>query len=216
LIIDVENRESDFTIKNLQKADVAIEFTQPSAAYKNIEWCLQNNVPIVVGTTGWYQNFDQMVKTCESNKGAVFYATNFSVGVNIVFHLNEILASVMQNTQDYKAHINEIHHIHKKDSPSGTAITLAQGLINNHNAYQGWKEDEIENVDKNTLPIIAYREHEVPGTHEVIYDSEIDKITLKHEAKSRKGFALGSVLAAEFLANKQGVYNMKDLLKFKS
>ncbi|MBI1184506.1 4-hydroxy-tetrahydrodipicolinate reductase [bacterium] len=195
--------------------DVAIEFTQPESAMENIRWCIANQIPVVVGTTGWYQHFDQMVKECEAKQGAVFYATNFSVGVNIVFKINELLASIMENTPGYSAQISETHHIHKKDSPSGTAISLAQGLLQHHKHYQKWEETNPENAGAGVLPIVAYREDEVPGTHEVIYDSEIDTITLRHEAKSRKGFALGSVLAAEFLPGKKGVYNMKDLLNFK-
>ena len=191
---------------------IAIEFTQPDSAYKNINWCLENNVAIVVGTTGWYNHFEALSKKCDERGGAMFYATNYSIGVNITFKINEILARLMNNIEGYKAHLNETHHIYKMDSPSGTAISLADGLLKNHGEYGEWKEIEKDQAPKGILPIQTYREDEVPGIHEVIYESDIDYIMLKHSAKSRKGFALGSVLAAEFLANKTGVFSMKDLL----
>jgi 4-hydroxy-tetrahydrodipicolinate reductase len=194
--------------------DVAIEFTQPDSAYDNINWCLENNIPIVIGTTGWYNHFETLTQKCKEVKGSMFYATNFSIGVNITFKMNEILAKIMSNKEGYKAHINETHHVHKIDSPSGTAISLADGLLKNHGKYGEWKEMAKDQAPNGILPIQAYREDEVPGIHEVIYESEIDYIMLKHSAKSRKGFALGSVLAAEFLANKTGVFSMKDLLNF--
>ncbi|MFY0673340.1 MAG: 4-hydroxy-tetrahydrodipicolinate reductase [Bacteroidia bacterium] len=194
--------------------DVAIEFTQPKAAHNNISWCLSNNVPIVIGTTGWYNHFESLTNKCNELGGAMFYATNFSIGVNITFKMNEVLAKIMNNKEGYKAHINETHHIHKLDSPSGTAISLADGLLKNHGSYGEWKETTKELAAKGILPIQAFRENEVPGIHEVIYESDVDYIMLKHSAKSRKGFALGSVLAAEFLAGKTGVFSMNDLLNF--
>ena len=206
--------DSNNSIQELQnQVDVAIEFTQPDQAFNNIAKCLQMAVPVVVGTTGWYNKFNEMVKECEAQNGSVLYATNFSVGVNIVFKINEILANLMQKTEGYQAHIEEIHHIHKKDSPSGTAISLAQGLIANNADYSNWAEKPLSERTSGELPIVAFREDEVPGLHEIIYDYAIDTISLKHAAKSRKGFALGSVLAAEFLHGKKGVYNMNDLLK---
>jgi len=202
-------------IANLKgQVDVAIEFTQPEVAYHNIEWCINNEVPVVVGTTGWYSQFDNMVKECEAKQGAVFHATNFSVGVNILFHINKQLARIMSKQPSYKAQLSETHHIHKKDSPSGTAITLAEQFIANHDGYSTWEETDSATVDNSVLPIIAYRENEVPGIHEMKYESDIDMIAIKHSAKSRKGFAMGSVLAAEFLQGRQGVYNMEDLLNF--
>jgi len=193
--------------------DVAIEFTQPEQAVNNILGCLKQNTPVVVGTTGWYADFDKVVKECEALNGAVFHATNFSVGVNILFHMNKMLAGIMSGQPDYKARMTETHHIHKKDSPSGTAISLAEGLINNHNDYSEWREEPREILD-GVLPIKAFRENEVPGIHEVIYESDIDYLLIKHSAKSRKGFALGSVLAAEYIYGKNGMHTMTDLLNF--
>lgn len=208
--------KGDSISKLEQGVDVAIEFTQPCEAVSNILGCFKHNVPVVVGTTGWYDAFDEVVKECEAEKGGVFYATNFSVGVNILFHVNKMLANIMSKQPDYKAHLNETHHIHKKDSPSGTAITLAEGLIENHDAYTRWEEGKADSLSKDTLPIEAFRENEVPGIHEMVYESDIDYIQIKHSAKSRKGFALGSVLAAEYMAGKHGVHTMNDLLNFNS
>ena len=194
--------------------DVAIEFSQPDQAWTHIQECLDQNLPVVVGTTGWYDHFDAMVKECKAKNGAVFHATNFSVGVNILFKMNEILANLIGHQPDYQARIQEIHHIHKLDSPSGTGITLAEGLIENHPDYDKWEEVELgKSTNEGVLPIEALRENEVPGIHEITYESEIDYIKLKHSAKSRAGFALGSVLAAEYLAGKKGVYTMNDLLQ---
>lgn len=198
----------------LPSTDVAIDFSVPDAAISNLKWSIDNGIPIVIGTTGWYNQFDEVVKYCEAANGAMFHATNFSVGVNILFKLNEDLATMMSKLNQYNAHIDEVHHIHKLDSPSGTAISLAEGLIENHGAYQQWEEQQILNSKKGLLPILAHREDEVPGIHVVTYDSGIDSISIKHSAKSRIGFAQGSVLAAEFLQDRTGVFNMKHLLNF--
>lgn len=202
------------SIESLKEGtDVAIEFTQPENAVDNIMGCMAQNVPVVVGTTGWYNDFDKVVKECEASNGAVFHATNFSVGVNILFHMNKMLAGIMSRQPDYKARMTETHHIHKKDSPSGTAISLAEGLIANHETYLEWQEEPNEPANS-VLPIEAFRENEVPGIHEVIYESDIDYLLIKHSAKSRKGFALGSVLAAEYIFGKSGMHTMNDLLNF--
>lgn len=201
--------EWDEKFKNdILNADVAIEFTQPENAYENIKWCLEHHIKVVSGTTGWLSAWNEIVARCNQQKGGFFYASNFSVGVNILFELNKRLASIMQSHPDYIVSMEEIHHIHKKDVPSGTAITLAEGIIGENKNYTGWSlEEKTDHVT-----IHAKRENEVPGTHSVSYISEIDEILIQHKAKSRKGFALGAVMAAEWLIDKQGVFGMNDLL----
>lgn len=182
-------------------ADVAIEFTTPATAVDNMRRCLEAGVPVVCGTTGWYGDYETVVAECKRLNGRLFTATNFSIGMNIMFALNERLASLMRGRDDYKVSISETHHIHKLDAPSGTALSLREQIVEG-----GEREEE-------SVPIASFREGEVPGTHTVVYDSEIDTITLTHEAHSRKGLALGALLAAEFLATaKPGVYTMKDIL----
>lgn len=182
-------------------ADVAIEFTTPATAVDNMRRCLEAGVPVVCGTTGWYADYEKVVAECKARNGRLFTATNFSIGMNIMFALNERLASLMRGRDDYKVSISETHHIHKLDAPSGTALSLREQIVES-----GKRKEE-------SVPIASFREGEVPGTHTVVYDSEIDTITLTHEAHSRKGLALGALLAAEFLATaKQGVYTMKDIL----
>ncbi|MFY9243559.1 MAG: 4-hydroxy-tetrahydrodipicolinate reductase [Polaribacter sp.] len=190
-------------------ADVAIDFSVPDSAYTNISNCLNNSVPVISGTTGWLANYKNAVKLCEEKKGAFIYASNFSVGVNIFFELNKQLAKMMSTLKDYNISMEEIHHTKKLDAPSGTAITLAEGVIENTS-----KETWILG-DKNTaseIPIVAKRIPEVPGTHTVWYTSEVDTIEIKHTAHNRKGFALGAVIAAEWILNKTGVFTMKDVL----
>ena len=185
----------------LLHADVAIEFTTPATAVANLRHCLEHGVPVVCGTTGWNSDYDSVADECRTRGGRLFTASNFSIGMNIMFALNERLASMMRGRNDYKVSIAETHHIHKLDAPSGTAITLRDQIVANGSR----QEQEI--------PIASYREGEVPGTHTVTYDSDIDTITLTHEAHSRKGLALGALLAAEFLATATpGVYTMKDIL----
>lgn len=182
-------------------ADVAIEFTTPATAVDNMRRCLEAGVPVVCGTTGWYADYEKVVAECKARNGRLFTATNFSIGMNIMFALNERLASLMRGRDDYKVSISETHHIHKLDAPSGTALSLREQIVES-----GKRKEE-------SVPIASFREGEVPGTHTVVYDSEIDTITLTHEAHSRKGLALGALLAAEFLATaKPGVYTMKDIL----
>jgi len=195
----------------ISAADVAIEFTTPESAAENIMMCFEANVPIVVGSTGWYQHFEEIKLQCETKNKALFYATNFSLGVNIFFELNKVLAKMMSKHAEYKASITEIHHTKKKDAPSGTAITLAEGILSEHSGYQSFETNISEHFSE-ILPITAIREADVPGTHTIQYASDVDKISITHEAFSRKGFAIGAVLAAEFLIGKQGIFTMNHLL----
>lgn len=189
-------------------AEVAIDFSVPTAAVANISACLNANVPVVSGTTGWLDHYDEMVALCKKNNGGFIYASNFSVGVNIFFELNKQLAKMMQGLKDYNVSMTEVHHIHKLDAPSGTAITLAEGILE-HSDKTDWVLDAEEN-DK--ISIKAEREGEVPGTHIINYGSQVDEITIKHKAHNRNGFALGAIIAAEWLKDKTGVYSMKDVL----
>lgn len=201
---------------DLTLADVAIEFTQPGLVINHIEKCAELKVPVVVGTTGWQ---DQLayVATLITEKGAsLLHASNFSIGVNILFNINEKLAALMFPHPEYKAQIEEIHHIQKLDAPSGTAVSLAQGIIQNNHRYTAWKAEtgSWPEVNEQELAIQALREPEVPGTHTISYTSNIDTLTLSHQAHSRDGFAMGSVIAAEFLLGKKGVHTMRDVLAF--
>jgi 4-hydroxy-tetrahydrodipicolinate reductase len=204
------NSENPATIEKIREADVAIEFSTPEQCSKNIALCFEANVPVVVGTTAWYEQYDEVISKMKSDS-AILSATNFSIGVQITFHLNKELARVMSKFPEYTASIEEIHHTAKLDKPSGTAITLAEGILENAPNLLSWKLDE-ERQNENELSIIALRLPDVPGTHTVRYTSEIDTIELKHEAHSRKGFAAGAIRAAEFLHGKSGVYTMKDVL----
>ena len=192
-------------------ADVAIEFTEPNLVKGHIVHCCNLDLPVVVGTTAWYADFETIKNTVISQNASLFYATNFSLGVNLYFEANKYLAKLMSNYPQYSCSIEEIHHTEKKDAPSGTAITTAEGIIENHAEYNSW---ELSNKSDESIQINALRLPNVPGTHHVFYENEIDKITLSHEAKSRDGFALGSIVAAEWLLSKKGVFTMKDLLKF--
>tara|TARA_R110000868_G_scaffold405749_2_gene685514 strand:+ start:51 stop:767 length:717 start_codon:yes stop_codon:yes gene_type:complete len=205
------NNNNDLTIENLKAADVAIEFSTPEHVLSNIDIALKAGTPIVVGTTGWYNHQDGVHKQVKELDGTFLSASNFSVGVNIFFEINRRLAELMANQRSYTSKIEEIHHTEKLDSPSGTAITLADEIIIQSSMYSSWENNPNEKND--TLEIASFREPEVPGTHEVIYDSDIDQISIKHEAKNRKGFALGAVLAAEFIQPKKGIFNMQDVLK---
>lgn len=196
-----------------ENTDVAIEFTNPEAAHDNIKYCIENKIPVVIGSTGWYDKFEELKSQNSEKKSAMLYATNFSVGVNIFFKMNQKLAEIMDGQTDYKLGITEIHHTQKLDAPSGTAITTAEGVINNSERFESWelvKESQIS--EGPAIPVNAERLPDVPGTHIVEYTSDIDTIELKHTAHNRKGFALGSVLAAEFLADKEGVFTMNDVL----
>lgn len=199
------------TYDGLSNADVAIDFSVPTAAVDNISASFNNNVPVVSGTTGWLDRYDEMIALCKEKNGGFISSSNFSLGVNLFFGLNEYLAKMMANIDGYKVTMEEIHHIHKLDAPSGTAISLAQGVIENSN-YSNWT---LENATESDIHIEAVRTGEVPGTHTVTYDSGIDSIEIKHTAHNREGFALGAVIAAEWLAGKQGIFSMRDVLNIK-
>lgn len=201
---------ADFNFDNLKKVDTAIEFTNPDLAVNNINICLSSNTPIVVGTTGWYDKFDEIRESVVENDGSLLYATNCSIGVNLFFKLNKYLAKIMDNHPDYEASMNEVHHTQKLDAPSGTAITLGEGIIENMTAKDLWVKGESQ--AKNQLGITSERIDNVPGTHEIKYSSDIDDIEIKHTAHNRKGFALGAVVAAEYIANKKGIFTMEDVL----
>mgnify|MGYP006075415061 FL=1 len=191
-------------------ADIAIDFSVPNAALSNIASCFRNNVPVISGTTGWLDDFDKAIDVCKENNGSFIYASNFSIGVNIFFELNKQLAKMMNSQKEYSINVEEIHHTKKLDTPSGTAITLAEGIINN-TSKRDWQLKETQ-VNAGTIPIEAKRILDVPGTHIISYESQIDSIEIKHTAHNRKGFALGAVIAAEWLNNKIGIYTMKDVL----
>lgn len=188
--------------------DVAIDFSMPDAAFDNISGCFKNGVPVISGTTGWLDRYTEAVAICEKHQGAFIYASNFSLGVNLFFELNAQLAKMMAGMKEYKVSMEEIHHTQKLDAPSGTAITLAEGIIQNSD-YEKW---ELDKADEQTIPITSVREGSVPGTHSIAYESAVDKIEIKHEAFNREGFALGAVIAAEWLQGKTGVFTMKDVL----
>lgn len=204
LTIDKDSPEYDISV-----ADVAIDFSIPSSAVDNITNCLNNNVPIISGTTGWLDHFEDMKKLCSDQKGAFIYASNYSLGVNIFFELNNHLAKMMGNLDQYNVAIEEIHHKQKLDEPSGTAITLAEGVIE-HTQNTQWELDKAS--QENSIPISAIRSPEVPGTHTITYNSSVDQIDIKHTAHNRQGFALGAVVAAEWIVGKTGVFTMKDVL----
>jgi len=210
-IIDINNPE-DFDSQQFLTADAAIEFSQPQSAVDNYKKCFERNIPVVAGTTGWLNRFDEIKKICESSNKTFFYASNFSIGVNIFFAVNRYLAKIMNNFPAYNVGMEEIHHIHKLDSPSGTAISLAEEILKNIERKTKWIEG-TEGVSSD-LSIQSKREGEVPGIHEIFYESEVDVISIKHEAKNRKGLALGAVLAAEFIKGKKGFFTMKDMLDF--
>ncbi len=207
VVLKIDKGDNDYDIT---LADVAIDFSLPTAAYGNITNCINNGVPVVSGTTGWLENYDDAVNLCKEKNGAFIYASNFSLGVNIFFELNRTLAKMMSNIKEYNVTMEEIHHTKKLDAPSGTAITLAEGVIENNNNYNAWELDKTDN--NTTIPIVAKRIEDVPGTHSVNYASDVDTINIEHIAHNRQGFALGAVVAAEWLAEKTGVFSMKDVL----
>ena len=201
--IDENSENIDFSTM-----DVAIDFSMPEAAFGNITKCLHTNVPIISGTTGWLDKYDDALTLCNEKKGAFIYASNFSLGVNIFFELNNYLAKMMQNLPEYNVELEEIHHTQKLDAPSGTAITLAEGVIAN-SSYKQWK---LDSASQETLKITSKRIGTVPGTHTVAYNSIVDSIEIKHTAHNREGFALGAVTAAEWIIGKTGVFSMRDVL----
>ena len=212
LTVDEYNRES-VTDEQLKEADVAIEFSIPGVAVDHYLWCFRVGVPVVSGTTGWLSRRAEVEQACSAQQGGFFYASNFSVGVNIFFHLNRWLAKTMARFNDYRVSLEEVHHIHKLDAPSGTAITLAEGILENDPRYRTW---ELGVSGEQIIPIEAKREGEVPGIHGVTYQSEVDEITISHVAHTRDGFAIGAVMAAEFMPGKKGLYGMSDLLPLES
>lgn len=207
----VMRKSGNDTFEGLENADVAIDFSIPDAAVTNISTCLNSNMPVISGTTGWLDNYDKMVSLCEEKSGAFIYGSNFSLGVNIFFELNNHLAKIMSKFSQYKVTMEEVHHTQKLDAPSGTAITLAKGIIDNSD-YSSWA---LENAKNDEILIEAKRIENVPGTHTVIYNSEVDAIEIKHIAHNREGFALGAVIAAEWIQDKKGVFTMKDVLDLK-
>ena len=208
----VLKKDQNNTFEGLSIADVAIDFSVPDSAVANISECLNNGIPVISGTTGWLADYPKMVQLCEEKNGSFIYASNFSLGVNVFFELNEYLAKMMTNLKQYNVSMEEIHHTQKLDAPSGTAITLAEGVIK-HTDYANWT---LETPISNEIHIEAKRIENVPGTHSIFYESEVDQIEIKHTAHSREGFALGAVVAAEWLVGKKGVFTMKDVLGLNS
>lgn len=204
---------NEFTVENLRKADVAIEFTQPEAAIENIYKCFEAGIPVVVGTTAWLNRLDEVKNKCADANGTLFFSPNYSIGVNIFWEVNRRLAQLMNAQPQYDVSMEEIHHTEKKDAPSGTAVKTAEVILPELKRKETWQLLPTANSQLPTvLPIIAKREPNVPGTHTVTYTSSVDYIEIKHEAKSRRGFAEGAVMAARFVIGKKGVYEMKDLL----
>lgn len=201
---------ANLTADELKTVDAAIEFSTPETAYSNIQKCFEAQTPVVVGTTGWLEKLPACIKQCEQENKGLFYASNFSVGVNVFFEINKKLAQLMANYPDYTVEMEEIHHTQKLDAPSGTAITLAEGIIENNEQINSWVNHG--STTKKDLGIISKRIENVPGTHTVIYNNEIDELYIRHTAHNRKGFALGAVLAAEFMKEKTGYFGMSDLL----
>lgn len=208
--IDAENF-SDLSIFNSSNTDVAIEFTHPLAAFENIKHVLNAQIPIVVGTTGWIDKLPLIHELVSEKNGSFCFSSNYSVGVNLFWAVNEKLAQLMNPQPEYDVTLEEIHHVYKKDAPSGTAITTAEGVIKHLDRKNKWSNDR-ENLTVSDVFIQDKREHNIPGTHTVLYTSGIDSIELKHTAFNREGFATGAVLAAEFIANKKGIFSMKDVL----
>jgi len=211
LIIDIDNQE-DLNPDNLKGIDAAIEFSFPAAALGNILKCLENRIPVVSGTTGWLENYGKAAEACKKYSTSFIHSSNFSIGVNLLFKLNSELAKHMDKYRDYSVSLEEIHHTKKLDAPSGTAITLTDGIIKNHSGYEGWAFPGEATGKK--IPVNAVREGNVPGTHIVTWDSEVDTITLRHEARNRKGLALGAVVAAEYINGREGVFTMNDVMGF--
>jgi len=211
------NSALSVNLADFSDVDVAIEFTEPALAVSHIKFCTEKNIPIVVGTTGWNNDLVAVSELIKRHQGKLLHASNFSIGVNIFFEINKKLAQLMQPNSEYKLTVEETHHIQKKDAPSGTGISIADDILSNNSNYSTWKvgKENIPNVEAREFPLVAYRKPDVPGTHKVTYESDIDKIEIIHEAHNRKGFALGAVIAAEFLAQQEsGVYQMNDVLNF--
>ena len=206
IVLTVDKDDAGYDIS---KADVAIDFSIPTVAFNNISNCINNGVPVISGTTGWLEHYDKAVALCNEKKGAFIYASNYSLGVNIFFELNKSLAKMMSALKQYNVALEEIHHTQKLDAPSGTAISLAHDIIANNANFDAWKLDEAA---EKTIPITAKRIADVPGTHTVSYQSDVDTVTIAHVAHTREGFALGAVIAAEWLVGKTGIFTMNDVL----
>ncbi|NND31996.1 MAG: 4-hydroxy-tetrahydrodipicolinate reductase [Saprospiraceae bacterium] len=211
MIIDVDQEHNLDDLDN-GKIDVAIEFTRPEAAFANISACIKKSIPVISGTTGWLDKFEEIKYLCNEHRGSFFYASNYSIGVNIFFEINRQLAKLMNNFTEYNIEMEEIHHTQKLDAPSGTAITLAEGIIAEVSRKNNWVNRET--VEESSIGIISKRIDDVPGTHTISYKCAIDDIEIKHTAHTRQGFATGAVIAAEWLVNKKGCFGMKDLLEF--
>jgi len=209
--INIDNREE---LSNLiaEEIDVAIDFSQPAAAVANIKWCVDHSIPVVVGTTGWLSHKAELDAYCTEHNGTYLYASNFSIGVNIFFKVNEFLARLMNGKAGYQAGMTEIHHTQKLDAPSGTAITLAEGIIDQNDALSSWKNENSS--EAGVLPIISERVDPTPGTHEINYQSDIDSIDIRHTAHSREGFARGAIMVASWITGQKGVLTMDDFLQF--
>jgi 4-hydroxy-tetrahydrodipicolinate reductase len=205
----VLKKDEHNTFDGLKIADVAIDFSVPSAAVTNISKCLHSNIPVISGTTGWLEHYDEMVQLCNEKNGAMISSSNFSLGVNLFFGINEYVAKMMSKFESYQVNMEEIHHTQKLDAPSGTAISLAKGVIAHHDKYNNWT---LDNPKSNEIHIEAKRIENIPGTHIVTYESNIDSIEIKHTAHNREGFALGAVIAAEWIVGKKGIFSMKDVL----
>ena len=217
-IVAIVNSQQQIEHVDLSQADVAIEFTKPTLALNHISWCLENNLPIVVGTTAWNDQLAEVTNLVHTKNGSVLHASNFSLGVNIFFEINKRLAQLMSGKTDYQACIEEIHHTQKLDAPSGTAISLANDILENNLDYVSWVlgEEQSPHITEGQLGVTSFRKPDVPGTHTIRYTSEVDTITITHEAHSRKGFALGAVIAAEWLRDQKGIFTIKDVLNIQS
>jgi 4-hydroxy-tetrahydrodipicolinate reductase len=211
--INIDNRQ-ELALLDPRQIDIAIEFSQPEGAVENIKWALQRNIPILSGTTGWLENKSEIEKMTQETNGTFFYASNYSIGVNVFFKVNQFLAKLINESGGYKASIEEIHHTAKKDAPSGTAITLAEGIIDSIDSIQKWHLSDNQTNNEQSLAITSKRIDPAPGTHIIRYQSEIDTIEISHTAHSREGFALGAILVAEWIQGKKGVLSMDDFLSF--
>lgn len=205
IVLKISSKDKEYSLSGV---DVAIDFSTPESAVNNITKCLNNDTPIISGTTGWLENYESIIDLCKTKNGTFLYASNFSLGVNIFFELNKTLAKLMNDLPNYNVSMEEIHHTQKLDAPSGTAITLAKGIIEN-SEYKNWTLEAPQSYE---IGIKAKRIDKVPGTHEINYDSDVDSIQIKHTAHSREGFALGAVIAAEWIHGKKGIFTMKDVL----
>ncbi len=214
IIARIDNLEDWETYSNqLKLADIAIDFSTPETVKDNIFRCFEMNLPIIVGTTGWNEDLEEIREDCINRNASMVWASNFSIGMNIFFKINTLLAKMTAKFPEYRAHIHEIHHTQKLDAPSGTAISIANGILEKNKNMESWELlEDLNTRSAEILPITYSREGEVPGTHMITYQSEIDEIIIKHEAKNRKGFAAGAVLAAEWLIGKTGFFSMDDVM----